>query len=157
MRINGMMLATMIVVGMAPFAASAMPKSDGLDVRKPAAVQFATIRSELGDGKTFSEISLDDRSKVQVALARMERTMNGRSVEQLNEDERLAVFNDQELVNGVLTKAREDSRMVCRREKTLGSHMPTNQCMTVAERRRQTDVQQRQFMDMRRTGRATAN
>src|SRR3546814_19983702 len=57
----------------------------------------------------------------------------------LNERRKLRVFNDQELINNILTSADEDSRLVCRREKKTGTHMASNQCMTVAERQRAAD------------------
>jgi hypothetical protein len=151
MRLKGMLAAAMVAcVVSGPLAAA--NKGAALDVRKPAGEQLAEIRSQLGDGKTYSEISAEDRSKVQVALARMELVLNGKSgVDELNGDQKVAVFNDQELVNSLLTKARDDSRMVCRREKQVGSNMPTNQCQTVAERRRQMDSNQRDFTRMQQS------
>ena len=61
---------------------------------------------------------------------------------ELPERTRLEVFNEQELVNTLLTEAREDSRQVCTREKKVGSHRTTTMCKTVAERRR--DMEQSQ-------------
>src|SRR3546814_17151074 len=57
----------------------------------------------------------------------------------LNEMQKRRVFNDQELINNILTSADEDSRLVCRREKKTGTHMASNQCMTVAARQRAAD------------------
>ncbi|MBS9727203.1 hypothetical protein, partial [Stutzerimonas stutzeri] len=47
-----------------------------------------------------------------------------------------AVFIAQEVHNTILTRARADSRMVCRRERSTGSNMPQSVCMTVAQRRK---------------------
>src|SRR3546814_3041069 len=43
------------------------------------------------------------------------------------------------LFRSILTSADEGSRLVCRREKKTGTHMASNQCMTVAERQRAAD------------------
>ena len=96
------------------------------------------------DSKEYFEISDENRQKVVDALDRMERHLTGiTSVEQLEEPQRIAVFNDQELVNALLTGAREDSRLVCKREKKVGSNMPTTSCMTVAQRREAQETAQR--------------
>lgn len=145
MRLKTMLLTAALCLPV-PMSAMAFPKGDILDLKKPAPGQFSKLRRELGDGRTYSEISLEDKSKVQVALARMEGLLGGKdSADGLAEADKVALFNDQEVVNTVLTKAREDSRLVCRREKVLGSNMPTNRCMTVAERRRRAESDQGNF------------
>src|SRR3546814_7357929 len=95
-----------------------------------------SIREAMDDG-TYGEIGPADRREVLAALARI-RTALGPSgdASRLNERRKLRVFNDQELINNILTSADEDSRLVCRREKKTGTHMASNQCMTVAERQR---------------------
>src|SRR3546814_14418352 len=92
------------------------------------------------DDGTYGEVSPADRREVLAALARI-RTALGASgdASRLNERQKLRVFNDQELINNILTSADEDSRLVCRREKKTGTHMASNQCMTVAERQRAAD------------------
>jgi hypothetical protein len=57
------------------------------------------------------------------------------AVAQLDDVIKVQVFNDQELVNNPLTEAAEDSRMVCTRERAVGSHMATKVCKTVGQRR----------------------
>src|SRR3546814_7420327 len=98
-----------------------------------------SIREAMDDG-TYGEIGPADRREVLAALARI-RTALGPSgdASRLNERRKLRVFNDQELINNILTSADEDSRLVCRREKKTGTHMASNQCMTVAERQRAAD------------------
>lgn len=46
------------------------------------------------------------------------------------------VFNDQERINTLLTRAHEDSRQICQHTRSTGSNMPKSRCLTVAERRR---------------------
>lgn len=99
-------------------------------------VQQQKVRADLQGGEVYSEISVEDRARVVEALDRMAQEIGEGSAEALPPEKRARVFNDQELVNTVLTKARADSRLVCRREKTIGSNMPTTQCATVAQRER---------------------
>ena len=99
--------------------------------------QRLAIIKDLDGGKVYSEISQKERNDVRDALNRISGALQAPSgVQGLNEDQKARVFNDQELVNSILTRAGEDSRLVCTREKVVGSHRPTTQCQTVAERRR---------------------
>ncbi|MDN5781733.1 MAG: hypothetical protein L0H23_06890 [Luteimonas sp.] len=102
--------------------------------------QLISIQEALDDGETYGDISSIERREVLAALARI-RTALGPSGDagQLNERQKLQVFNDQELINNILTSADEDSQLVCRREKKTGTHLASNQCLTVAERRRAAD------------------
>ncbi|MBD9367188.1 hypothetical protein [Xanthomonas sp. XNM01] len=117
----------------------------GLSVSGAFDAQRRAILDALSDGKTYSEISSDSRSKVRVALDRMASVIGDvDSLDELTEVARLNVLNDQELVNALLTQAREDSRLVCIREKQVGSHRSVNKCATVAQRRQMaTDTQQK--------------
>lgn len=108
-----------------------------LNVSVPFEQQKDKILAELGDGKTYAEITQQDRVEVRNALTRISDSLQkAGGVDQLSEGDKAKVFNDQELVNTILTRAGEDSRQVCTREKKVGSHRPTTQCYTVAERRR---------------------
>ena len=115
------------------------------------AAQKAAIESNLSDD-LYSELSRNDRDAVRGALGRIEAAVAGKaSISELDDATRVEVFNDQELINTILTQAAEDSRMVCRREKKLGSNMPTNVCMTVAERRRAMERAQDQTRNFNRS------
>ena len=118
-------------------------KASVLDVAIPFAEQRHAIEKKLADGKTYGEISSNDRSKVREALSRMSDTFGPvDSVAALTEDQKARIFSDQELVNTILTKAHEESRMVCERIEKVGTHRTTTQCLTVAERRRLRELSQ---------------
>ena len=118
-------------------SAAAADTGTRLDLDDGFASQRDGILKELGDGKTYSEIEATDREKVKAALARIATVLDqAGGVDQFTEQQKVDVFNDQELVNNILTKAGEDSRLVCKRVKKTGSHMTSNQCMTVAARNR---------------------
>ena len=136
----------------ASFAAIAStPLGTRLDLKNAFDVQRGAILAALADGETYAEIKTEDRRKVGVALDRIAEVLAGRpSAASLSEAEKVAVFNEQEVVNTILTRARADSRMVCTREKTVGSHRTTNVCYTVAERRRMREQTQNALIDNRR-------
>ncbi len=98
--------------------------------------QRAAINEAFAEDRLYSEISDADRRAVIQALDKMEAVLGERSIDELNQAEKVELFNAQEIVNTKLTQASEDSRIVCRRERVTGSHMRTNVCSTVAERRK---------------------
>lgn len=126
----------------------AAPGKAELDVEgTPFAQQRAKIQAQLVDNKTYSEISVEDRSAVVAALDRIQANLAGvESAKALPPDKQVSVFNDQELVNGLLTRARADSRVICKREKATGSNMYSSNCATVAERRRYQEAS-RDYLD----------
>lgn len=116
------------------------------------AEQRKAIEADLANSKTYSEISSEERVTVHQALDRISglfRTYG--SIERLSWEDRTQMFNDQEQINNILTKAGEDSRLVCRREKKVGSHRVTTQCSTVAERRRAMEQSQDELQKNQRS------
>ncbi|MCK7595587.1 hypothetical protein [Pseudomarimonas salicorniae] len=104
-------------------------------------------------GRTYRELSDEDRDTVLAALERMAGHPAGVSrFEELDKRVQTTVFNDQELVNNLLTQAAADSRLICKREKFVGSHRTTNICLTVAERRRLTEAAQNQMGQLQGSG-----
>lgn len=132
-RVTVLALA-LVLVG----AAQAKPKEVAVKMTadEPVAAQIARVETALGS-EAYSEMTLDDKSRVQQALERIRIKMEGHELSsELVPQDRTQVFNDQEVVNTVMTRAREDSRMVCRRERSTGSNMQQSVCMTVAQRRK---------------------
>ena len=114
------------------------------------AEQREAIERDLA-GDRYAEISRSDRAAVREALGRIGQALEGKdSLDLLAEEERVAVFNDQELVNTTLTRAADDSRLVCRREKKVGTHFKSNVCMTVAERRRAQESARERLLELER-------
>lgn len=111
-----------------------------LDVAGSFTEQRKAIEARLANGETYSEINQKDRAAVKEALERMAVMLEqSGGVAGLNEEQKVRVFNDQELVNGILTQAAEDSRLICRREKQIGSNRTTTHCMTALQRQRQME------------------
>ena len=145
-------LALLLFVVSGSALAAAQPP---LDLHQPTAqvkAQIDKINADLAGGEVYSEISLDDRSQVREALTRITSRIDRNGEGTLPSQQEATTMNDQELVNTILTKAREDSRLVCIREKTIGSHRVTSNCMTVAQRRRAQADSQERMIKMQRTG-----
>lgn len=106
-----------------------------LDVKLSIAEQLALVESAMGT-EHYSEIGQQDRAAVRDALGRIRANIgDAPSADGLAPDIRNAVFNDQELVNTIMTRAHADSRMVCERVQLTGSNRREQICMTVGQRR----------------------
>lgn len=137
---------TWLAVGLMAISAAtwAAPKQDESKVGfEPStfADQRRALESEIATGERYREIVGEDREAVMAALDRMAANLaNVQSLNELDAEAKLAVFNDQELINNILTRAAADSRLICKRETPTGSRMPTNICKSVAQRRREHDA-----------------
>ena len=127
------------ISGAAQAKIDAKPDKDAplvqLDVKESVHDQLVRVERAL-HSEQYSEIGLEGKSKVSAAINRI-RTKLGdhETVEQANPQARTDIYNDQELVNTILSRAHADSRMVCRRERATGSNRPQQGGMTVAQRR----------------------
>ncbi|MBD9479427.1 hypothetical protein [Pseudoxanthomonas sp. PXM02] len=121
--------------------------SSKLDVQSPFEAQRQKILNDLAGGEKYVEINPHDANKVKEALSRMSGQLargNG-TVDGLSAEQRVTVLNDQELINAILTRAGEDSRLICKREKPVGTRRTITHCITVAERRRHRDEVQNEM------------
>ncbi len=106
-----------------------------MDKTTPLSEQIAEVEKALSS-EHYSEVTLEDKSAVRSALERIRlRTDGVERVDALSPQAKIDVFNDQEKINTILTRAHADSRLICRRERITGSNFPQNVCMTVAQRR----------------------
>lgn len=93
-----------------------------------------TLDGEMRAGGRFEHVSLAERARIHAAVSRMRQVLHGRqSIDELREHERVAVFNAQEEINGILTR-RDGERLVCERRPLPGSHRKETVCETYAER-----------------------
>lgn len=126
-------------------------EKQAVDMSSPFEEQKKSIEADLANGETYSEISRNDRDLVRTALQRISSALaSAGSVDALTDGKKAEVFNDQELVNNILTDAGEDSRLVCTREKKVGSHRTTTRCETVAQRRRASEESQKAMRENQR-------
>ncbi len=142
------------VLVLAAGAVQAKPKANEqvFEPGKPLIEQVQRIERQLNDGETYVELAPEKRSEVRAALSRLRSIAEQYPAGNPPETVKVSQFNEQDRVNVILTKAREDSRQVCTREKTVGSNFATTRCMTVAQRQRAKDSGQTLMQDAQRTG-----
>jgi hypothetical protein len=138
------MRLTLLAAAAALCFAAAPAFADSASIVKTEPSQFpstkAQIEKDLKEGKRYSELSRTQRDEVVAALERIEHALSGISdVSELSPGDRAQLMTDQELVNTRLTKAADDSRLICKQERKTGSHRPTTQCRTVAQMKQQRD------------------
>lgn len=128
-------------------AAAAREGTTSLSIEKGGFTdQKAAIVKAIGSDR-YKELTPAQRREIEQALDRIDAAFaKAGSVDTMSEPERVAVFNDQELVNTRLAKGAEDSRRVCTRERRPGSNLPEVTCLTVAERRRIRESAQRRML-----------
>lgn len=139
------MSKTLLMVLLLGFASGASATAEPVVsvIEGSFAAQVRAIKKSLADGKTYAEMSRVERGEVHSLLDRMADRLEGvDSVDELSEQSRLDLFNEQERVNAMLVKGYADSRVVCAKRGRTGSHMRENNCQTVAERRRRAEEDQ---------------
>ena len=130
-----------------------------IDNGLPVAEQMAQVEALLNH-EDYAELGDDGRRQVRESIASIHRLMEGHeSIHQVHPSRRVDIFNEESTINQLMTQAAVDSRMICRREKTIGSKLPTQVCATAAAFRRATSDSQRMLrdrptMEPDRTGRA---
>ena len=138
----------MLVVAVLMAASSCYAADNGQ--QDMTAVDFTAQKTlfvqQLDDGKTYSEITPESRKNVVEMLDRMDaRLQKAGSVDRLSPEDRVAFFNDQEAVNVLLTKAKEDSKLICTRDMPTGTHHITTNCQTLAQRRANEESARREM------------
>ncbi|HGK7305397.1 TPA: hypothetical protein ACJ509_003299 [Stenotrophomonas maltophilia] len=129
------MVAMLLGLSAAAQAASEKPVVQ-MDRQAPVAEQVRKVEKALDNGE-YAEISADDRAQVRQSLERITLRVGDRqTAQELPPAVQNEVFNDQERINTILTRAHADSRLVCQHTRSTGSNMPKSRCLTVAERRR---------------------
>lgn len=68
------------------------------------------------------------------------------SVDELSRDERLALFNTHEELQALMS-GRQDDQIICRRERTVGTHFQTEKCYTRREWREASEDSRRFIED----------
>jgi hypothetical protein len=103
--------------------------------------QKTIILKDIKDDVIYREIRYSDVKMVKDTLERMSAMLEEvNHVEELDEQAKVELHNEQELVNTILTMAENDSRTVCRRRGRLGTNFKTTICETVAERRERQEA-----------------
>jgi hypothetical protein len=97
------------------------------------AEQTQRIHEDMQTGGRYEFARAADRIKVDALLDKMAGLLQkAGSVDAMNHDTRVALFNAQAEVNGIL-KHNDSNRMVCESRQPVGSHIPVTTCRTYGE------------------------
>lgn len=115
--------------------------ADGAE-RKPLEIAAITSQQKqiqddiLAERGRYKDLPAATRVELLSRQAAMMRLLEGKtSASQLSADEQVQVFNTLEWMEVTINKEGEDERLICRREKTLGSTRTTRICRTAAQER----------------------
>jgi hypothetical protein len=133
-------------------AAPVWAQDDGVDDTVPEILHTQhALRTKL-DNPTgeYSRFSPDDLNKMRRSQDKIFQMLDGvTSLDQLKEDQKIALSNELDQVKATLTQ-NEGNRLICYRERRIGTNLLEKRCQTVAEREASARQSQQQMMDMSR-------
>lgn len=119
---------------MLTMAGAASAREFNVDVAMSKADFEATrlrIVSQLDSGQ-FSDINAKDKTAILDALDRIGARLS-KSPDLMSDQDRIDLFNDQELINEIATHAVANSRIFCERDQPTGSHLVHVMCLPVSK------------------------
>lgn len=133
---NFALIALLLPLGTA-FAADKVNEkrvtAESADTSEKFAQLVAAVHAEMAEGGHYEFIRPDAKAQVDTDLAAMSALMQkAGSVAQMNQDDKIQLFNHQEHVNGILTHS-DSNRLICERRSPVGSNIPITMCKTVGE------------------------
>ena len=105
-----------------------MSAAEFLDYHAELAKQLKTKKYEHINNSSLDDIALE-QSKIRSLIG------THKSLDELSDVDQVSVFNAHERVIAIVENA-ENDRVICKRQKVVGSHRPVNVCNTVGELKR---------------------
>lgn len=136
-------LAVVLLATVAPLAMAAQTLD--LDVIRNQQREIKEAATA-GSGP-YASMSAAARSDLLAKQAGMLKVLDGKqTADDLNEAERTEVFNTLEWIEAAINDTEAD-RLICRRERTIGSNRVTRVCRTAAEEARLRDEARRRVLE----------
>jgi hypothetical protein len=119
------------------FAVLAAEAADKVVVKADTKEAFDTVaaqvRTEMGADGRYAYVKPDERDKVDASLAEMGRLFDANgSVDKMDKDTKIKLFNAQETVNAILT-LRDRDRLICERGAQPGTRIVGTSCHTYGD------------------------
>ena len=121
----------LMLVGFNVFAEEVVRTPVNADTPEKMKAVIGTIESEFSPGGRYEFLSASDHAALNALFFQM-MTMLERARRPQCRARSRALFNVQEKVNGLLTHS-DRNRLVCEHSASLGTHIQSNTCHTVAE------------------------
>ncbi len=154
MWVCGFLVIAAAIALATPLAAKEPEKAVAADTAEKFAPLATTIRHEMEPGGRYEFIGSRDKRAVDDELDQMAALLaKSGSVAAMGDKDRLALFNAQEKVNGVLARNASD-RLICTNEAPVGSHLPVKTCRTYGDIARNRADSNRQFGELNDAARA---
>ena len=101
---------------------------------KEAFEELATsVHKEMEPNGKYEYVKPDEKKKIEAALDKMDKLFQQKdTIATMTQDEKITLFNAQEIVNSILT-LRDRDRVICKNEAPLGSHIPVTTCHTYGQ------------------------
>ena len=134
-------------LGMVVAADKVVEKPVAADTPEKFAQVSTEIRKEMGPEGRYEFIRADDKAKANADLDAIAAMLQkSGSVSAMAQGDQVKLFNTQEHLNGILTH-NDRNRLVCERQKPIGSNIPQNSCKTVAEIEKMRRDSQKYLLD----------
>ena len=138
-------IALALLILVASGGALAAPAStDAMNIPQFLAHQDR-LREDLAAASRFAHLDNESKRRIYASQDVLFTLLRDRSsIDELSDDERLQVFDAQNVIAAVLADA-EDDRPLCRNAPRLGSHLKNIDCWSKRERELQTEVVQHEL------------
>jgi len=132
MKLGLCFLLLLLLVSQCAFAATDKAPIQAVN-RDDFAKIVVQVRSEMNADGRYAEVAGAERSRVNARLDEMTALFAKDSdVSQMGQADKVALFNAQEEVNGILLK-RDGDRLICKNEARSGTHFKNTTCKTARE------------------------
>lgn len=136
---KALVLTSMIIAIMTLASNNAMAVAPVVDVPKIKQEQQELRQKVLAGKGAYKDIDAEARLDLLDKQETVMRLLEGRkSTSELSPPDQVTLVNTLGMIAAIVEKA-EDERMVCRREKMMGSNRPETICKTVAQLRRERE------------------
>jgi len=124
---------SVVAVSMAGAKENYHEKTINADTKEKFVEVATDVRQEMQAGGRYEYVKADERKTIDQKFTEMEALFNENgSVQNMKQDTKVKLFNDQEVVNSILTH-RDRDRVICKNEAPVGSHIPVTSCHTYGQ------------------------
>jgi hypothetical protein len=133
--LNATLVAMALVLAVLPAVAKENyhEKTLNADTREKFQAVADSVRTEMQPGGRYEYVKPQERATIERSLAEMDALFTATGgVENMKQDDKIKLFNEQEVVNSILTR-RDRDRVICEDKPKLGSHVRTTNCHTYGQ------------------------
>ncbi|MEP7042145.1 MAG: hypothetical protein ABI843_03730 [Dokdonella sp.] len=139
--------AAMLPLGFASAEENFTETTKNADSRAKLGQVAEEVRSEMHAGGRFEFVKPAERRTIEAKFAEMDALFaQSSSVETMQADAKIKLFDAQETINSILTQ-RDGDRVICQREPIAGSHIRTESCHTYRDEIAKAEISRKALTD----------